>query len=648
MSEDQQMPMTLAIDDSGYDLAVVNISGTEALNESYSFTVDVISREQNLHSGALEQRCAWLAFGAKRGVHGKITGVTCLYDAANLHLYRVQLGPRLLDMDRGPRRRLFNGLSVPHILRLLLTENGLSESDYRFDQMVGTYPARPLCVQHGESDLHLLHRLCEEEGIHFRFEHSPANHCVIFADDPASFAQRLLPMRFQVSDPNVIALRSISYLAERWLIHPACTDPGLHHHERVLHTQTPLYIAEAEAPNERFDASLTSQLPSEEYAHERQVSARELERQRCERRVVLGRSDDYVIGAGLIVQVLDHPVSAFNDQWLMTEVTHAAKQPQVLEGLGSADIVAIEAAIAAPTRNWFETPSPPAFDTEPFSQGYRNHFRVVPWEMAYRPTLRHRKPLASNLESATLLSGEAVVNEADQHGRLPISFACPPALEMQPQSQRSQASFPAHLIDGLRTDASLLIGHFGGNADCPSIVELADSDADLPPFSHGALRGIQATQDLTLATQTTTFKLTADCITVTSSHNRLTVQDRFSVQPVTEPEPDKPFDTDLRLTQQDRLEGEPYSNRLWYIVRMPRPGLDYVAWLEPEHFLLEGKTDEHGNLGLDPRQLRQLAEEYRATPDNICLVHPGFCIVLKDWFEENWSQQQFQDFLDQD
>ena len=345
MSEDQQMPMTLAIDDSGYDLAVVNISGTEALNESYSFTVDVISREQNLHSGALEQRCAWLAFGAKRGVHGKITGVTCLYNAANLHLYRVQLGPRLLDMDQGPRRRLFNGLSVPHILRLLLTENGLSESDYRFDQMVGTYPARPLCVQHGESDLHLLHRLCEEEGIHFRFEHSPANHCVIFADDPASFAQRLLPMRFQVSDPNVIALRSISYLAERWLIHPACTDPGLHHHERVLLTQTPLYIAEAEAPNERFDASLTSQLPSEEYAHERQVSARELERQRCERRVVLGRSDDYVIGAGLIVQVLDHPVSAFNDQWLMTEVTHAAKQPQVLEGLGSADIVAIEAEI---------------------------------------------------------------------------------------------------------------------------------------------------------------------------------------------------------------------------------------------------------------------------------------------------------------
>ncbi len=646
MSEDQQVPMTLTIDDGGIDLAVINASGTEALNETYSFTVDVISRQQNLQSAGLIQRCAWLAFGAKRGVHGKVTRVSCLYSAASVNLYRVELGPRLLDLDQGPRRRIFTGLSVPQILRLLLTENGLDDRGYRFDQMVGIYPPRPLCVQHGESDLHLLHRLCEEEGIHFRFEHSPADHSVIFADDPASFAQRLLPMRFQVSDPNVIALRSISYLAERWLVHPACTHPGPYHHERVVPTQPPLYIAETEAPNERFEASITSRLPTQACAHERQISARQLERQRCERRVVLGRSDDYVIGAGQIVQVLDHPVSAFNDQWLLVEVTHAAKQPQVLEGLDPADVVAIAAAISPAASSWFETPSPAPVATEPFSQGYRNHFRLLPWEMAYRPTLKHHKQLATRLEPATLLSGEAVISEADKHGRLPVSYAWQPELENQGQRWRSQAGFPTHLVDGLRTGARLSVGHFAGDADCPAIVELADGNAP-PSFGQGTLRGIQATQDLTLTTSKATFKLTADCITVTSGHTRLTVQDWPSGKSAL-PAADQPFDTDLRLTREDNLQGEPYSNRLWYIVRMPRPGLEYVAWLEPEHFLLEGKTDEHGNLGLDPRQLKTLAEEYRATPDNICLVHPGYCIVLKSWFEQNWSRQQFEDFLGQD
>ena len=40
MSEDQQMPMTLTIDGSAIDLAVVNICGHEGLNEAYCFTVD--------------------------------------------------------------------------------------------------------------------------------------------------------------------------------------------------------------------------------------------------------------------------------------------------------------------------------------------------------------------------------------------------------------------------------------------------------------------------------------------------------------------------------------------------------------------------------------------------------------------------------
>ncbi|WP_050507286.1 type VI secretion system Vgr family protein [Pseudomonas syringae] len=650
MSEDQQLSVTLTIDDNEIDMAVVSVRGREGINETYCFSVDLISSEPDLQSARLERRCAWLAFGANRGVHGKLSNVTCLYAGANLSLYRIELRPHLRDLQQGKKRRILHQLSVPQILKLLLSENGMDSTSYRFDQMVGIYPPRPICVQHDESDLHLLQRLCEEEGIHFRFEHCPTNHCLVFADDPASFAQRLLPMRFQSSDPNVIALRSISYLAEHWRIHPASTYPGQYRHGRAAATQAWMDMGESEAPNERFEASTTSQLPSEESAHERQLSARQLERQRCERRVVLGRSDDYVIGAGLIIQVLDHPVSALNDHWLLVEVTHAAKQPQVLEGQDTEDVVAIVEAIEATAGMVAVAPQQSCFDTEPFSQGYRNHFRVLPWEMAFRPTLKHCKQRVTDYQQATLLSGETVINDADKQARLPIRFDWQAELDAQKIAHRSLACFASHLIDDLRTGRRLLVGYFEGDADCPAIFDVADNGSDVMPTQHSPLWPAHKTKDLSLRTDKATFTLTAEGITVTREDTRLLLQEPPLPQapPRDEPASSGRFDTDLRLTRQHTPEGEPYSNRLWYIVRMLQPGLHYVAWLEPEHFLLEGKTDEHGNLGLNPRQLRQLAAEYRATPENICLVHPGYCITLKNWFQQNWSDSLFQDFLDQD
>ena len=43
---------------------------------------------------------------------------------------------------------------------------------------------REYCVRYGESDLHFLSRLCEEEGIYYYFEQSESRHCLCFSDMP--------------------------------------------------------------------------------------------------------------------------------------------------------------------------------------------------------------------------------------------------------------------------------------------------------------------------------------------------------------------------------------------------------------------------------------------------------------------------------
>src|SRR5690606_33986503 len=45
------------------------------------------------------------------------------------------------------------------------------------------------CVQYDENDLHFVNRLCEEEGIHYHFEHAQTEHVLIFGDDQTVFPE---------------------------------------------------------------------------------------------------------------------------------------------------------------------------------------------------------------------------------------------------------------------------------------------------------------------------------------------------------------------------------------------------------------------------------------------------------------------------
>ena len=76
---------------------------------------------------------------------------------------------------------------------------GCPPDSYRFELATGHYPLRPFCIQYEESDLALLQRLCEEEGIHYHFEHQRDGHVLVLADDSLSFPQEPLLMPFQAT-----------------------------------------------------------------------------------------------------------------------------------------------------------------------------------------------------------------------------------------------------------------------------------------------------------------------------------------------------------------------------------------------------------------------------------------------------------------
>ncbi|MDY7564939.1 type VI secretion system tip protein TssI/VgrG [Pseudomonas sp. RTC3] len=687
MSRDNRTLTTLTIAHCELALQVISFKGHEALNEPYRFDIDLISPNPHLDFGPLLSRSAYLSFDAlnnsvdNKGIHGLIAGASLLYAGTSLSHYRVHLAPRMHVLLQRSHRRIFQALSAPQIIVQLLEEHGIDGDSYRFEHMIGLYPPRSICVQYDENDLHLLQRLCEEEGIHYRFEHRHSDHVLIFSDDPGSFPEQPTPIRFHMNDGRAACPATISHMAKRFSIPPSYSSQGPAPIDQpLIMPGDNISFAPASDPavNQPCESFRRVDQSTPEDARIRQLSERTLERLRCERRLVHGQSNQPTLVSGQIQQVFAHPDNLFNDQWLLTEVHHAGKQLQLLNGFDPLDIAAIFDHDPASDRKWWEaTDHPPGVmpgaGIAPFSQGYRNHFRAIPWTQTFRPQLKHCKPHIPGGQTVTLVGVDEHPVQRDEHGQIQVRFhwhadiRCwvPLASHGKPNDSN---------LSELTGGSHMQVRYFDNDPDRPVIcghpAEATDTQVQptrirvdghpLEPVSErihlsaGQTLHADAGHTLMLDTHQTRIVLQRESIQVTGPQSLSRGSDqaleRFQDAPIPGTavcrEDRSPYGQpslpglDLRLTEEPGLLGQPLAHRIWYIVRMDAPSLKNLARLAPQHFLFDGKTDHRGFLGLDQEQLQQLAVEYRKTPQRLCLVHPGSCQLLSQYFQQNWTSQQ--------
>src|SRR5690606_4090218 len=84
--------------------------------------------------------------------------------------------------------RMFQEKTVPEILEEVLGE---ALGDYGRKaklELEETYPTREYCMQYQETDFDFVHRLMEEEGIHYSFDHSGDTEEMILRDKNSAFA----------------------------------------------------------------------------------------------------------------------------------------------------------------------------------------------------------------------------------------------------------------------------------------------------------------------------------------------------------------------------------------------------------------------------------------------------------------------------
>lgn len=186
----QTQPLRLEVSPSRRSFEVVACERIEAVNQPYVYTLDIVHPSGELDLQGFLFSAAYLHGNHSiPSVHGHIQSIvrsTTGSSAGNLlysapSRYRVTLGPRLGLMAYRHNQRIFQGLSAEQIIRLVLGEHGIEPCGYRWEREQPCQE-RYYCAQYHESDLDLVQRLCEEEGMQYYFLQSRHHHVVVFTD----------------------------------------------------------------------------------------------------------------------------------------------------------------------------------------------------------------------------------------------------------------------------------------------------------------------------------------------------------------------------------------------------------------------------------------------------------------------------------
>jgi type VI secretion system secreted protein VgrG len=290
----------------------------------------------------------------------------------------------------------FQQMSAPQIIALILEEHGIQGDAYRF-HLSQPCPDRDYCVQYDESDLHFIQRLCEEEGVHYHFQHSTAatswcsattrpcsqtrpTHCLqqgsgLVADEPVikGFSVRLETRTGRVTRRDYDFEKPKLQLEADYKPHGDDPGPDLEDYDYPGRFLT------------RDRGNVLSQRALERHRSRLPTGRR------------LGRPDH--TDQRPLPALSDHPRKAWNDLWLLTEVLHEGKQPQVLEESITSDTT-----------------------EDDFHQGYRNRFLATPWDVFYRPPLNHPKPRILGSQSAVVTGPEGEEIHCDEYGRVKVQF----------------------------------------------------------------------------------------------------------------------------------------------------------------------------------------------------------------------------------
>lgn len=414
-------------------LQVLAFDGVEGLNAEYAFEITLINKHVRFDITQLLSKPAYLSFTSdySQGVHGIIHEVKRGSVSQHYAEYKVVLVPSFTHLHKRVNQRAFVEKTVPEIISVILKEHGILETthfEFKFKDR-DIYSPREFCCQYNESDAHYIYRLCEECGIAIHYEFTKTSHKIIFSDAQPFFPSLPEPLIYKsdtgfVADEPVLKRFDVSlvsapitasernYNFKNKKIPESSYDGAMH--EKANHATEP------QLEHYHFPGRLIDQVTAMQQA---QIS---IERLRTNHILAEAYSDIPILHVGYCFTVEQFPTldsMSSDEPWLIKQVRHQGRQPQVLEAFGSATSADSN---FTPTLlpKYFRQPlaTELQFPTTNLQQGYRNCLVATPKVVIYRPQRLHfkNKVLGAQTAMVTGPAGEEIY--CDEYGRVKVQF----------------------------------------------------------------------------------------------------------------------------------------------------------------------------------------------------------------------------------
>jgi type VI secretion system secreted protein VgrG len=185
-------------------LHAIALSAVERLSVPFDIDLSVVSMVRAIDPNELLYQPVCVTVrrvnGIDRFFHGIVQRVDAVGFAQRARFeYRLKVVPRAWFMAQTLDCRIFQQKTAVEILQTLFAEHNVTSVDYR---IFGSRPVREYTTQYNETNLDFVHRLLQESGYFYFFEHSPSGHTLVITDANQAFKTMEQPVHWVIHSGN--------------------------------------------------------------------------------------------------------------------------------------------------------------------------------------------------------------------------------------------------------------------------------------------------------------------------------------------------------------------------------------------------------------------------------------------------------------
>ncbi|HCH0656203.1 TPA: type VI secretion system tip protein VgrG [Enterobacter asburiae] len=439
------------------------LTGREAMSESFALTLTVLGTDARIDRSRLLGQPVTVTIPTQnlltsRYVNGKITRVAVSaveLTGTRYAVYQLTVEPDLWPMKRDRNLRIFQGQTVPQIVKTLLGEHQVNVED----KLTGSYRVWDYCVQYQESSLDFISRLMELEGIAYHFSHEADKHTLVLTDaatqhQPFS-GYEVIPYH-QTPSGGSTAEEGIS----QWALEDSVT-PGIYSLDDYDFRKPNAWLFQAQQnPASPKPGSIdvydwpgrfVDKGHGEFYARIRQ------ERWQVEHQQIQATATAAGIAPGHTFTLTNAPFFSDNGEYLVTAAGYHFEENRYASGEGETI--------------------------------HRTDFTVIPSAVVYRPAQTTAWPRTYGPQTAKVVGPKGESIWTDKYGRVKVKFHWDRLAKGDDTSScwvRVSSAWAGQGYGGVqipRVGDEVVVDFINGDPDRPIITGRVYNDASMPPWA---------------------------------------------------------------------------------------------------------------------------------------------------------------------